>query len=104
MLWNLFMHVLIGLLGTQWFNWTVTGFMFCFFIVAVTQASDMLRQYMDGKRKIENGPSGRQEVELEKFKKEFMKTLPSSFFQNLIMYSAIVLFSAEIGRSSGYGV
>jgi len=104
MLWNLFMHVLIGLLGTQWFDWTAGGFFFCVGIVSVTQASDLLRQYMDEKRKIENGPPNHREAKLETFKKEFKKSLPTNFFQNLVMYTAIVLFSAEIGRSSGYGV
>ncbi|MDH3973279.1 MAG: hypothetical protein OEV42_03270 [Deltaproteobacteria bacterium] len=98
------MHILLGLLGTQWFDWTAGGFLFCIGIVSVTQASDLLRVYMDKKRNIENGPAKSREAELEKFKKEFQKTLPSSFFQNLIMYTAIVLFSAEIGRTSGYGV
>ena len=104
MLWNIFMHVLIGLLGTQFFDWTARGILSCIGIVALTQASELLRYYMDGKRLIEKGPASRRDADMAAFRKELPHKLPSMYAQNMLMFSAIVLFSAEIGRSSGYGL
>lgn len=104
MVWNIFMHILIGLLGTQHFTLDAKGIFFCVLIVAFTQGSELVRYYMDAKRKIEKGPEGRREADMAAFKKELPKTLPPMFAQNLMMYSAIVIFSAEIGRTTGYGV
>ena len=104
MLWNIFMHILIGLLGTQHFTLTLNGLLFSLLIVAFTQGADLFRVYLDGKKKIESGPVQERKVKMEKFKKELPKVLPGIFAQNMLMYTAIVLFSAEIGRSTGYGV
>jgi len=104
MVWNIFMHILIGLLGTQHFTLDAKGIFFCLLIVSFTQASELVRYYMDAKKKIENGPVTGREAGLAAFKKNLPKTLPPMFAQNMMMYSAIVIFSAEIGRTTGYGV
>jgi len=104
MLWNIFMHILIGMLGIQHFTLDAKGILFCLLIVSFTQVSELVRYYMDAKKKIERGPEGSREVTMAAFKKELPKTLPLMFAQNMAMYSAIVLFSAEIARTSGYGV
>ena len=104
MAWNIFMHILIGLLGTQHFTLDVKGILFCLLIVSFTQASELLRYYMDAKKKIEKGPDVSRTADMAAFKKSLPKTLPPMFAQNLMMYSAIVIFSAEIGRTTGYGV
>ena len=50
MVWNLFMHALIGLFGTEHFTLTVTGILFSILIVAFTQGAELVRFYMDGKK------------------------------------------------------
>ena len=104
MAWNIFMHILIGLLGTQHFTLDVRGILFCLLIVSFTQGSELVRYYIDGKKRIEKGPERNRAADMEAFKKSLPGTLPPMFAQNLMMYSAIVIFSAEIGRTTGYGV
>ncbi|MDT8317493.1 MAG: hypothetical protein RQ824_05820 [bacterium] len=104
MAWNIFMHILIGLLGTQHFTIDAKGILFCLLIVSFTQASELVRFYVDGKKRVEKGPERNREADMAAFKKGLPKILPPMFAQNLMMYSAIVLFSAEIGRTTGYGV
>jgi len=104
MVWNFIIHIVIGLLGSEIFTWTVKGVLMSLLIVCVTQPSEMARIYMEGKRKIEKGPAGKQKAELEAFNKQFKKELPATLIQNIIMYTAIVLLAAEIIRSSGYSI
>ena len=104
MYWNIVMHILIGLLGTEHFTVTTKGILFTFFIVTFTQCTELIRYYMEEKKKIESGTVKEHEAKMEEFKKGLPKVLPVMFAQNLIMYSVIVLFSAEVGRSSGYGL
>ena len=106
MFWNIFMHILMGLLGssTEFFALTMKGMLISLGLVSLTQASEMARLYMEGKRKIKEESKKGLEEKLEAYRKEFKKTLPASYLQNLVMYTALLLFSAEIGRSSGYGL
>lgn len=104
MVWNLFMHALIGLFGTEHFTLTVTGILFSILIVAFTQAAELVRFYMDGKKEIGKLPASESKAKMEEFKKSLPKVLPTMFAQNMIMYTAIVLVSAEIGRTTGYGI
>jgi len=104
MFWNIFVHILIGLLGTQHFIVTPKGIFFTLFIVSLTQGSELIRYYMDKKREIEHGPADKRKVKMESFKKDLPKELSGLFAQNLVMYSAIVLLSSGVGRTSGYGL
>ena len=104
MLWNIVIHALIGMLGTQFFTLTASGVGFCLAIVSLTQVSEMLRYYLEEKKKIMEGPPSDQAARLETFRRELPQKLPSLFLQNLLLYSAIVLLAAEMGRSSGTGL
>jgi hypothetical protein len=104
MYWNIFMHILIGLLGTQHFTVTPKGILLTIFIVTLTQCAELIRYYRDEKKKIESETVRKQGAKMEEFKKGLPKVLPALFVQNLTMYSVIVLFSAVVGRSSGYGL
>jgi len=104
MYWNIFMHILIGLLGTQHFTLTINGLLFALLIVSFTQGADLFRYYMEGKKKVDDGSAGERKAKLEAFKKEIPKALPGIFARNLLMYTAIILLSAEVGRSTGYGL
>ena len=101
---NIFVHILIGLLGTQHFIITPKGILFTLFIVSLTQASELIRYYMGKKREIEGGPAKKQKTNMEAFKKDLPKELSSLFAQNLVIYSAVVLLSSGVGRTSGYGL
>lgn len=105
MFWNFFMHILIGLFGsTEWFTLTTQGVLMSVGVVSLTQASEMIRLYMEEKKKIETDTKNNPGEKLEAFKEKFKKELPAAYLQNLVMYTAVVLFSAEIGRTSGYGL
>jgi hypothetical protein len=104
MVWNIFMHVLIGLFGIQHFTLTMTGILFAILIVAFTQAAELVRFYMDRKKEIGKLPAGESKTKMEEFKNSLPKTLSGMFAQNMILYTAILLTSAEIGRTTGYGI
>lgn len=106
MIWNFFMHILMGLLGssTEFFALTTKGILISIGLVSLTQASEMVRIYMDEKKKIKEENKNNIDEKLAAFNKEFKKTLPVTYIQNLVMYTAVLLLSAEIGRTSGYGL
>jgi len=104
MVWNIFMHVLIGLFGTGHFTLTMTGISFAILIVAFTQAAESVRFYMDRKKEIGKLPASESKAKMAEFKNSLPKTLPGMFARNMVLYTAIVLVSAEIGRTTGYGV
>ncbi len=104
MVWNIFMHVLIGLFGTGHFTLTITGILFAILIVAFTQAAELVRFYMDRKKEIGKLPTSYSKAKMEEFKNSLPKTLSGMFAQNMILYTAIVLTSAEIGRTTDYGI
>ncbi len=104
MLWNVLMHIFIGLFGIQHFTLTMTGILFSILIVAFTQAAELVRFYMDRKKEIGKLPAGESKAKMEEFKNSLPRTLSGMFVQNMILYTAIVLTSAEVGRSTGYGI
>lgn len=104
MFWNIFIHILIGLLGTQHFTITPKGILFTLLIVSLTQGSELIRYYTDKKRKIAGEPAKKQKTTMEAFKKDLSKELSDLFVRNLVMYSAIVLIASGVGRTSGYGL
>lgn len=104
MFWNIFMHILIGLLGTRHFTLTPGGILFTLFIVACTQGADLFRFYLEAKKEIEKAPANERKTKMAAFKKGLSARLSGIFAKNLLLYSAIVLLSAEVGRSTGYGL
>lgn len=104
MVWNIFMHVLIGLFGIGHFTLTMKGILFAILIVVFTQAAELARFYMDKKKKIGRLPASESKAKMEEFKNSLPKVLPGMFAQNMILYTAIVLISAEVGRTTGYGI
>jgi len=104
MVWNIFMHVLIGLFGTGHFTLTMTGILFSILIVAFTQSAELVRFYMDRKKEIGRLPASESKTKMEEFKNSLPGVLPGMFARNMVLYTAIVLVSAEIGRTTGYGI
>ena len=98
------MHALIGLFGTEHFTLTASGILFSILITAFTQAAELVRFYMDRKKEIEKLPAGESKAKMEEFKNSLPGTLSGMFAQNMILYTAILLTSAEIGRTTGYGI
>lgn len=103
MAWNIFMHILIGLLGTDFFTLTAKGALYAFLIVSVTQASDLYRVYRDKKRKIEEGPAKEQAAKIQELKDSLPTFLGITFAKGLFYYTLIILVSAEVGRAGGIG-
>lgn len=102
MIWNCIVHIVIGLLGTEFFDWTAEGLLVSLVVVCITQPSESLRQYTKEKNKISQSPPNKRKSQLEAFDKKFKKELAPILIQNIIMYMAIVLLSAEIARASGF--
>ncbi|MBE9504544.1 MAG: hypothetical protein IME96_10250 [Proteobacteria bacterium] len=103
MAWNIFMHVLIGLMGADFFTFTAKGILFAVLIVTVTQASDLFRVYKDKKKKIEEGPEKEQSAKLQELKDSLPTFLGMTFVKGLFYYTLLVMVSSEVARSGGVG-
>ncbi len=103
LVWNLGMHILIGLLGTQHFTLTEKGVFFSALIVAATQSADLYRIYRNEQKKVLEAKANEQEKLRKLFKKNMPKLFVKTFFQNWIFYTVIVLIAAEVGRAADYG-
>lgn len=101
MVWNILVHIVIGILGTELFDWSAQGILYSLLVVCVTQPAEIARQYSTDKNKAAQKPAHQRKAEVAEFNKNFKKELISTLIQNIIMYMAIVLMSAEITRSSG---
>lgn len=101
MAWNIFMHVLIGLLGTELFTLTVNGVLLAIIVVIATQGSDLLRVYRARKRKIEEGPAKERVARMKELKETLPSFLGMTFAKGLFYYTLLVLISSEIARAGG---
>lgn len=99
MVWNIFMHILIGLLGANQFTLTTRGLIICLVVVAFTQCADIVNFIMVEKRKIMKGPQNGREEKLCAFKNSLPKILPPMFLKNWMIYTTVVIFFAEVGRN-----
>lgn len=102
--WNLGMHILIGLLGTQQFTMTIKGALFSALLVAATQGADLYRVYRIEQKKVMEAKASEQERLRRLFKKNMPMLFAKTFFQNWIFYTVVLMIAAEIGRTSGYGL
>lgn len=104
MIWNFAMHILIGLLGKEFFTFTPGGIFFCILVVVATQGMDLIRIYRERKKKVENAPAKERMAKMKTFKKDFIATLPQLYAKNVGIYTMVILVSAEFARYSNIGV
>ncbi|MFQ5586282.1 MAG: hypothetical protein ACE5GF_05600 [Thermodesulfobacteriota bacterium] len=106
MIWNFIMHILIGVLGTTFFQFTPKGIAFAVILTIATQGVDLIRVYRDKRAKIEKEPmrDKLRAVKLEEFRKEFQAELPKLYLRNVGIFTAVVIFAAELARFYRIGV
>jgi hypothetical protein len=104
MIWNIAMHVLIGLLGRGIFTFTPRGIFFTLLLVVATQGSDLFRIYREKKIKAENTPAKERMAKMKTFKKDFIASLPQLYAKNVGTYTMVVLVSSEFARYSNIGI
>ena len=98
------MHMVIGFLGTELFDFTAMGVVYALILVCLTQPSELMRQYGAEKKKVGNMPAHKRKSAMEEYDKNFKKEFAQTLIQNIVMYLAIVLLAAEIARSSGIAI
>jgi hypothetical protein len=106
MIWNYIMHILIGVLGTTFFQFTPKGIAFAVILTVATQGVDLIRVYRDKYAKIEKEAmrDKLRTAKLETFKREFKEELPKLYLKNVGIFTLVVIFAAEIGRYYRIGV
>ncbi|MFQ5328569.1 MAG: hypothetical protein ACE5D4_01095 [Thermodesulfobacteriota bacterium] len=106
MIWNVIMHILIGVLGTTFFSFTPKGIAFAVILTVATQGVDLIRLYRDKLKRLENKPTRDKlrTANIEAFKREFKEKLPKLYLRNVGIFTLIVIFASEIGRYYHIGV
>lgn len=99
MLWNLGLHLLTGIFGSQIFTWTFVGIIWCTILTCVVQGVDMFRIYHITVKRIRQQPPHIQDEQMHTFKKRSPITFPQLFVVKLIGYGLVTLVTATVMRA-----
>lgn len=99
MIWNIGLHIIVGLFGTKIFVWTLTGIITCLVITCFVQGIDMLRIYRTTITRINQQSPHIQEEQMRAFKQRLPITFPQLFIMKVIGYGLITLISASVFRA-----
>lgn len=102
MLWNLMMHALMGWLGAYFFTLSAEGIGMAVLLVCVTQAVDQIRLRKEAWSEIESMPTVERKEAKQQLEANINKKMALVFVQNVFIYSAIVIFVAEMARTQGW--
>jgi len=102
MLWNLMMHALMGWLGAYFFTLSLEGIGMAVLVVCVTQAVDQIRLRKEAWSEIDSMPEAEQKDARRQLEANINKKMALVFVQNVFLYSAIVIFVAEMARTQGW--
>jgi hypothetical protein len=104
MIWNIFIHALIGWLGLSFFTLTPKGIFFTLVVVACTQAVDLIRIKKEKLQWFKNLPQDERESAIQDFNANMKSILGRIFLQNFLTYSFIVLIAAHASRTYNWGI
>ncbi len=98
MLWNIVMHVLIGIMGPLFFTLTPQGLGLTVVVVCCTQAADLFRYKREGQMRIDQLPETQRAAAREAFDAGLKGALVNHFIKNVAIYSVIVFVMADLSR------
>jgi len=101
MLWNFAMHALMGFFGAYFFMYTPEGIGMALLVVCITQGVDQIRIKKDKYREVEALPKLEQLTATKELDANIKSILIKIFIQNVLMFTALVLISADVARTYG---
>ncbi len=101
MLWNFAMHALIGFFGPYYFTYTPEGISMAILVVCLTQGVDQIRIKKDKYREVEELPESERLTATKELDSNIKSILIKSFMQNVLMFTALVLITADVARTHG---
>ncbi len=101
MLWNFAMHALMGFFGPNFFVYTPEGIGMALLVVCITQGVDQTRIKKEKYRKIEELPESERPAATKELDANIKSILIKTFIQNVLMFTALILISADVARTHG---
>lgn len=99
MIWNHFLHILLGLLGKNLLTFTKEGLLVCFSITAVVQGIDIIRFYFySTNRLMTESPESIHNGHLDAVKKEAPYKLLQLWLFKISWYGSFSMFIAYLLR------
>lgn len=98
MVWNVVVHIIIGLLGSDIFILTKGGIVMALVLVAGTQAFEVVRVYDNARKKIESLSESERNSKLEEFKKDLPVFIGKKYIMNVVYYTFLLLIAAQLVR------
>ncbi|MCF6355817.1 MAG: hypothetical protein L3J26_12065 [Candidatus Polarisedimenticolaceae bacterium] len=101
MLWNFAMHVLMGFFGPHFFTYTPEGIGMALLVVCLTQGVDQARIKKEKYREAEELPESERLAATKELDANIKSILIKTFIQNVLMFTALVLITADVARMYG---
>jgi len=98
MIWNLFLHIIAGIVGRHIFTLKASGILWCLLIAAIVQGIDMIRVFKSHKKRIERASPQLREEQMRNFRKRAPVIMPQIYVGKVLLYGAITLIVSAIAR------
>ncbi len=95
------MHALMGFFGPHYFMYTPEGIGMALLVVCATQGVDQIRIKKDKYREVDELPESERVAATKKLDANIKSILVKTFIQNTLMFTALVLITADIARTYG---
>jgi len=93
------MHALMGWLGPAYFTYTPDGIGMAVVVVCLTQGVDQVRIKKDHYLEIAKLPKSEQAAATKALDAQIKSILVKAFIQNVVLFTAVVLITADIART-----
>ena len=102
MVWNLFLHTVIGLLGNSIFTISFHGILWCLLVTLAVQGIDMARIYRQQKRRVEQTSLEHiREEKMRNFQRRAPIILTQIYIGKVLLYGFVTLAIAYVTRRGG---
>jgi len=95
------MHSLMGWLGPFFFTYTPEGIGMAVLVVCITQGVDQIRIKKDKYLEIDKLPESERAAATKELDDNIKSILIKAFIQNVLLFTAVVLITADIARTHG---
>lgn len=99
MIWNLFIHIIAGIVGYRIFAFQYPGFVYCLVMTVVIQGIDMFRIHCSTKKHILRASPHIRDRQLKDLKGSgYFYKLAQIYVAKIVFYGLVILVSSSIMR------
>jgi len=95
------MHSLMGWLGPLFFTYSPEGIGVAILVVCITQGVDQIRIKKDKYLEIDKLPEPERVAATKELDENIKSILIKTYIQNVLLFTAVVLVTADIARTHG---